>query len=188
MPRGLPGRSLVQVLAPELPAKLPPSASGLEFSREAEGVGGGRGDWRTSALSLQGCPAPTTTSKHAQQPSCLYPITLWTFPHNCLILLIRRTCLRWVAFGCSLGDLRCAGHPQLDTWDPRLQANAHGIRNKPEVPAEMAGSTVFSYFPVLSPFYVYGEKEKPVHFEQMFFLIFLWKDRKTLKMIGLSLL
>lgn len=66
MPQGLPGRSLVQVLAPELPAKLPPSASGMEFSREAEGFGG-----EHSALSLQGCPAPTTISKQAQQPSCL---------------------------------------------------------------------------------------------------------------------
>ena len=40
MPQGLPSQSLVQVLAPELPAKLPPSASGMEFSREAEGFGG----------------------------------------------------------------------------------------------------------------------------------------------------
>ena len=73
MPWGLPGRSLVQVLAPELPAKLPPSASGLECSRETEGFGGGQGDRSTSALSLQGCPAPTTISKRAQQLSCLYP-------------------------------------------------------------------------------------------------------------------
>ena len=76
----------------------------------------------------------------------------------------------------------------MGTWVPRLQANSHGIRHKPEILAEMAGSTVFSYFPVLSPFYVYGEKKKPACFEQMFFLIFLWKDRKTLKMIGLALL
>ena len=73
MPWGLPGRSLVQVLAPELPAKLPPSASGLECSRETEGFGGGQGDQSTSALSLQGCPAPTTISKRDQQLSCLYP-------------------------------------------------------------------------------------------------------------------
>lgn len=39
------------------------------------------------------------------------------------------------------------------------------------------------------PLFMLMEKiKKPACFEQIFFLIFLWKDRKTLKMIGLSLL
>lgn len=68
MPQGLPSQSLVQVLAPELPAKLPPSASGMEFSREAEGFGG-----KHICTVSPGVPS----SHHHQQahPAALLPLT-----------------------------------------------------------------------------------------------------------------
>lgn len=150
---GPPGRSLVQVLAPELPAKLPPSASGMEFSREAEGLK------RALCPVSPELPSSTTISKQAQQPPASN-LSRCGLSHDFVShLLIEKNLLSLGRRLGAPGGISDARSPQLGKWDPWLQASSHGIKtNKSLLKRQEA---VFSHFPVLSvPFFMFVEKER----------------------------